>query len=293
MLRSLAVLLAMAAALSACKSRKPKEPDEFANLGRSNASSEPPAGVLAPISDGDLAAIARRGRLLFDMDRALRMAREQGLARIGEPKDDVILPVVDVDPGGKSAQVVFLRWSKQAVAKRGQLSADDAQRWLLISMLLEPEKVLDVEVRQGTIVRHTAEHVHGGAIVEAAKELERIAPGKSFSMLSVFEQSDGPTGLVTRVYAFSGEGEGPDVEVVVVPGKGKRGTPSVREWRTIHAVGAVEPGQVTLDDLDHPSAMTVMRAMSMGPDAGPVLVQTRGGPWRVMPASGRVARDDG
>ena len=293
MLRSLAVLLAVAVAVTACKNRKPQEPDEFSNLGRSNASSEPPTGVHAPVADGDLAAISRRGRLLYDMDRALRLAREQGLSRIGEPKDDVILPVVDVDPGGRSAQVVFLRWPKSATPERSRLSADDAQRWLLVSMLLGPERVLDVEVQEAKIVRHTGEHVHGGAIIEAAKQLEQLAPGTRFTMLSVFEQADIPGGIVTRVYAFAADGEGPDVEIVVAPGKGKRGMPRVLATRTTHAAGAIAAEQVTLGERDQPAAMTVARVMQMGPDAEPVLVHTRSGAWRVMPADGRVMRDAG
>jgi hypothetical protein len=290
MLRSIALVSAAAFLLAACASGKRKKgDDEFANLGRSQASSEPPAGILAPVLDGDLSAAQRRGRLLFDMDRALHLARDHGLAEVGEPANAVIMPVVDVDPGGKSAQVIFLRWPKPAEGKR--MSADDAERWLLVSMLLEPERVLEVERLSGKVVRHTGEHVHGGAILEAAKQLEQIAPRQSFTMLSVLEQADGGAGLVTRVYAFAAESEAPDVEVVVAPGKGKRGAPRLLSTRTTHPPGVMEAEPVTLGELDQPTPMTIARVMWRGPDADPVVVHTRGGAWRVMPANGRVVRD--
>jgi hypothetical protein len=292
MLRILAVSSAVAVALPACASDPNKNAEEFANLGRSNASSEPPAGILAPVLAGDMTAVARRGRLLVEMDRALHLAREQGLAKVGEPNDAVIMPVVDVDPGGKSAQVVFLRWPKEEGGDRKRVSADDATRWLIVSMLLEPERILDVERLAGKVVRHTGEHVHAGAIIEAAKQLEQVAPGRSFTMLSVLEQVEGGTDLVTRVYAFC-DGEGPDVEVVVAPAKGKRKPPRLVSTRTTHPSGIMDGEQVTLGELDQPTAMTVARVMWRGADAEPVSVRTRTGAWRVMPADGRVTRDAG
>lgn len=294
MFRSLAAHLALTISLVACANQKPNQADEFENLGRTDASSEPPTGIHATVLPGDMAAVQRRGKLLFDMERALRIAQEQA-ARIGEPKNDVILPLVDVDPGGKSAQVVFLRWPEETAGDRSRLSADDAQRWLLVSMLLAPERVLDAELLHGTVVRHTGEHVHAGAIIEAAKQLQQIAPGQSFMMLSVLEQPAGGTTLVTRVHAFSAEGDGPDVELVVAPAKGKRGVPRLLSTQTIHPAGvmASDGDLVTLLELDQPMSMTVARVMLRGPDAEPVTVRARTGAWRVMPADGRVVRDDG
>lgn len=289
----LAAVLSIGLALSACAGKNNRR-DEFAGLGTSNASSEPPAGIRSALSPGDLGAIQERGKLLFDMERALRIAYEDGLSTVGEPKDDVIMPIVDVDPGGKSAQVVFLRWSRDVVGGDGRMSADDAERWLLVSLLLGPDRVLDVELLHGEVVPRSHEHLRAQAIIEAAKQIEDLAPGERFHMLAVPEESsESSRGVVTRVYAFSAEGSGPDVELVVEPPKRKRKPPRLLSSRTTHPAGAVEREPVVLEGLSEPAAMTVTRVMLRGAQAEPVAVKTGGGAWRVMPADGRILPVEG
>ena len=132
--RRVAVALSLAP-LVACAKRK-KDDEGLEDVGLAGASSEPPAGMVAPIEPGDLAAVTSRGRWLFDAERSLGVAWTDGLARIvADPSKQAVLPIVDIDPGGRSSQVVFVRWPP-ADRPREDLDPDEARRWVLVSLLL-------------------------------------------------------------------------------------------------------------------------------------------------------------
>lgn len=262
--------------------------EEFEDLGLVASSSEPPPGVLIPVADGDLPAVSERGRLLQRMERALVLAYEQGVTRVGGvPAEDVVLPLVDVDPGGQSAQVMFVRWHGKAKAA---LDPAEAERWLLVSILMDPDRVLDVELLAGQIGAGSHFHRRVQTQLAAARTLAKVAPGDLFHLLDLYERADpadAKSEVRGHVYAFSADGDAADVEVVVDPPKKKK-PPEVRSSRTVHPKGRGSQSPIVVF-LPQPAPLTVARAMLMGPDAGQVLVMAAGeAQWTVSAASGEI-----
>ena len=127
---SLLLVVGVCAAASGCI-RMATEEDDLAQVGLRDASSEPPPGLLRPVAPDDAIAVHDRGRLLHQLEKALRMGYADGMMTVGDPGSDAVLPIVDVDPGGRSAQALFVRW------RPGQLSVDN-QRRRKINMMFVP-----------------------------------------------------------------------------------------------------------------------------------------------------------
>ncbi len=281
-----------ALALGACASGKGGKDDEFVGLGRVGASSEPPPGVYRPILEGDLAAVQERGVMLYNLDRALKMGFEQGAHSVGTAEGDIILPLADVDPGGRSAQVMFVRWNRSSVGADGNLHPKHAQRWLLVSLMLEPERVLDRELLAGKVGEDTVEFHRTAAILAAAKALREKAPDTAFHLFTVPEQVQTQsrrvsTMIATRVYALAVSQEGPDFEVLVDAAK-KSQIPGVLSVTAVHAAGDVEAAGLRVQG-PQPAPASVARAMLSGA-AGPVEVESASGLWLVDARTGRVSR---
>jgi hypothetical protein len=290
-MRRLLVCVAVGLALLGCKER----PDsEFPNLGRTEANSEPPTGIYMPIAAGDTGEIEKRGALLFAMERALRLGYEKGAFAVGIPEGDTILPLVEVDPGGASAQVLFVRWGQADKEDGGRLRPENADRWLLVSMMLEPERILDRELLAGKVVPGSADHQRINALLVAAEALREQTPGEVYHLYTVAEvmptgKKKRPSKLAIRVYALSAEGDGPDVEVLVDAPKRKR-DPEVLSVETIHEAGAAKASPIRVA-LPQPAPATIVRAMLEGPEAGDVPVQANSGVvYAVSARTGRITR---
>jgi hypothetical protein len=221
------------------------------------------------------------------MERALRLGYERGLSRVGVDAD-VVLPLVDVDPGGKSAQVVFVRWTGPEAKK---LQIEDARRWVLVSILLDPDKVLDVELLDGKIEpgSHDARRVR--SLLAAARHLSSAAPGDLFHLMDLYERSDASDSkskTVARVYALSADGDGPDLEVVVDEIK-KKNEPLVLGDVMVHPRGkGIASPIVTATKV--PTPATVARALLSGAAAGDVIVLTADdASWTISAVDGRIA----
>lgn len=283
-------VLLLSFVLGACAHDKNKDDtDEFEGLGLVSASSEPPPGVLMPVSDVDLVAVTERGRLLQKMERALVLAYEQGVARVGGvPATDVVLPLVDVDPGGKSAQVMFVRWHGAATK---ELDPIEAERWILVSILMEPDRVLDVELLAGGIEAGSHFQRRIQTLLAAARTLSESAPGDLFHLLDLYERedaADSASQVLGHVYALSADGDAADLEILVdAPApvrkveskksqqKKSRKPLEVRSSRTVHPRGRGAASPIVVE-LPQPAPITVARAMLLGPQAGDVLVLAQG-----------------
>jgi hypothetical protein len=263
---------------------------DLEGLGLTKASSEPPPGVHMPIPPTDLEATTARGQIVARMERALRLAYEQGLSRVGD-EAEVVLPLVDVDPGGKSAQVVFVRWTGPAAK---DLAIEDARRWVLVSILLGPDQVLDVELLDGAVEpgSHDARRIR--SLLAAARHLSKAAPGDLFHLMDLyerFEAEDSKSKTIARVYALSADGDGPDLEVLVDEVK-KKHEPAVLSDVRVHprGKGVASPIVTTTKS---PTPITVARAMLSPDGGGQVLVLTADdASWTISAADGRIASPD-
>lgn len=269
---------------------------DLEGLGLRNASSEPPPGLLRPVAPDDTIAVHDRGRLLYQLEKSLHMAYVEGLAAVGDAGTDAVLPVVDVDPGGRSAQVMFVRWRPTADGQPPPLQSSTAEKWLLVSMLLTPDRVVDVEVLQGPVPEGSHLATRIDTLVTAADRARQLAPGAMFHLLDLYEEppADGgrkgkgagaPTG---RVYALSADGDGPDLELQVSPPR-RREPAAVTEAVVVHAPGMIFQNPMQID-APAPGPITVARAMQRGLEAGPVTVQSPQGEWTVVSGTGLVQR---
>lgn len=278
--------------MGACASKSGSDKDEFAGLGRVGGSSEPPPGVYRPIAHGDVAAIQERGVLLFNLLRSLELGFNHGAQAVGAGEGDVILPLTDVDPGGRSAQVMFVRWTRDKVGADGGLHPKYARRWLLVSLILEPERVLDRELLDGDLGEDTVEFHRAAAMLAAAKALREKAPDSSFHLFTMPEQmATGnrriSTVIATRVYALGVRETDPDFEVLVDVAKKSR-IPEVLQVTEVHAPGAVSSDSIRVTEAQ-PAPASVARAMRSGV-SGSVEVVSSSGLWLVDTRSGRVSR---
>jgi hypothetical protein len=287
--------IALAVLAPACI-RMATEEDDLAEVGLRNPSSEPPPGLLRPVAPDDLVSVHDRGRLLHQLEKTLRMGYVDGMMTVGDAGTDAVLPLVDVDPGGRSAQAMFVRWRPGADGKLPALSAATAERWLLVSMLLTPDRVVDVEILQGPVEEgsHLASRID--ILVAAAERARTLAPGAMFHLLDVYEEVPvdpkkpikGST-IQGRVYALSADADGPDLELVVRPPQ-RRKPPTVTAATVVHASAAADPLQI---ETPTPGPVTVARALLRGLDAGSITVRSPQGDWVVAAGTGLMRRADG
>jgi len=239
------------------------------------------------------------------MDRALTLGWAEA-QRVGIGRDEVVLPVVEVDPGLRSGQVVFVRWPKptppkpkpksaSASAEEKPLSAAAAHPWLMVSVLLGPDGVVDVELLSGDLVEPSSPRAKRvEVLLVAARALP--AEGRPFRMFAVEEVVGAVSGpgqkTVTRVYALSSAPTGPDLELVV--DKPRRRDPlQVVQKVSVHAAGAVSDDRIVLES-SWPAAATVVRALQRGSEqpSQDVLVSNAAGlRWTISTQDGRIARE--
>lgn len=268
--------------------------ENAAGLGTAGASADAQPGLLVPLQPGDLEAIAARGRILYDMERALMLGYERGLFKVGDPGTDMVLPLVDVDPGGGSGQVVFVRWMDEDVPDAANLDPTKAQRWLLVSLVLWPDKVLDLEQVHDYVVEGGSEHERIVALLACAKRAAKLAPDQMFHIHTLREQTEVDKRTRRReyqyrVYLFAADRGGPDLEMTATVSK--KHVAEVTAVKTVHEAGDVGDRLIHVRQAE-PSPMTVMRAMQLGHTSGLVSVDTEGETtWTVATEDGRVSRE--
>lgn len=276
--------------LCACAAQRDAEQEEFVEVGRTQASSEPMPGIELPVAVGDLEAVAERGRRLRAMDRALALATAQ-MERIGVAPGDIVLPLVDIDDGLRSGQVLFVKWPADAVGDSDALVPAQARRWLLVSLLLDPERLLDVELVAPELVSEQPRlHNRVETLVAVARDL--FSTSVAFNLFEVREQRPPEPGrerLVTRVYALAAKAAGPDYELVVEkPRRAK--VPTVTERSLVHGAEMFDRDPVILP-LRSPAPATVVRILQQNPDGGDVHVQNAEGQrWAISAPTGRISR---
>ncbi len=291
-MRRLAVGLGAILMVAGCA--RAKEHGEFEAIGLSFASSELPPGLYPPVTESDLPAVAERGQLVYAMERALKLGYEDAMLKAGDPHAVAVLPLVQIDPGGESGQVVFVRWPVPAGGVAPPLTPETAERWLLASIRLNPDSVIDVELLTGPVEKESHDARRITSLITAAEALREEAGDALFHLLDIYEvvpseKKAKATKTVAHVYALSADGDGPDLEAVVdeVP---KRGAPTVLWVGTTHPAGKgiADPIVVAAPS---PAPLTVTRAMLRGPKAGSIMVLTDDDQqWAVDARTGQIDR---
>ncbi len=271
--------VAVALMLSCAK----KHEQQLEGVGLRDATDAPGPGMVAPVRGTDFVGLAARGRLIYDMERALKLGYEQGVFMVGHSEQEVVIPFVEVDPGGRSGQVLFFRWSK---AKAPALRPHEAERWLLVSLLLRPDRVLDVEMLRGDVVKHSEEAQRLTVLLAAAQVLQPRYPGRMFHLFVVAEGDlrNASGGSRARVYAMSASDNGPDLELLFEWPKRNHPAPLVEDV-LVHEPSDDGAWHVHTAVL---RPQTVARVMLRGPDAGWTNVTVGEQKLRIDAASGSI-----
>ncbi len=274
-------------------------PEEVSNqpVGYSDPSSEPPPGVLRPVSPEEPEQVVERGRLLVEMERALEMGLQHGLPAAGNVREEIILPVADIDPGGLSGQVVFFRWRNEDVPDAADLDPTRAERYLLVSVMLKPDRVVDLEKLQGYVEPRSREYYRIAAILAATRKLQSVARGHRFRFHPLIEEVPLVQGerakikLQTRVYAMGAEENDPDYELVVL-GPQRFKDAEVLTTTEVHRKAARAEAWIRTA-LPYITPLTVARVIARGGAAETLEVQTTRGTQRLSTRTGLKAAGDG
>jgi hypothetical protein len=265
---------------------------ELPDVGIGGSSDAPPPGLDRPPARGDLRKVAELGRWLHAAEHAVEIAFAHAVTPRGTFAQDLVLPVVDVDPGGRSAQVLFVRWPG-AVGASEPLSVAAGERWMSVSLLMDPDRVLDTQVLHGNVVPASDEGVRVAALLAATYELQRVAPGHTFREFDrrlvappAKKKKEAGRAFVTAVYALALAPEGPDLEIIV-DAPPRKGLPAILRHDVVHPSGAFEQETLVLTQPE-PSPLTVARALRH-PDAN-VMVRAEDGRYEVSGRTGAIAR---
>jgi hypothetical protein len=205
-----------------------------------------------------------------------------------------VLPLVDIDPGGASGQVVFVRWPNSALSQE-PLKAAQAQRWVMVALTLEPERVIDVELLHGEPATGSDEARRIEALLVGAAALQREAPKQAFYTVDRFveepvQEKKRRSRIATVIYALAQDPQGPDLELGVEEhDKRAKHPPALLRAHAIHARGALAADPVAVQWPD-PHPLSVARALERDPTAGPLAVRVASGLYRIARGDGRVER---
>jgi hypothetical protein len=288
--RSLA-LLVVAAALVVCKRQTRDE--EFVDIGVIDNTTDSAPGIHPRIGRGDLAAIAEAGRWVDQAARALDIADAAVVDRMGKLAHDVVMPLVDIDPGGASGQVIFVRWPNAAKSTE-PLRAANAQRWVLVALMLDPPRVVDIELLHGNPEPNSTEARRIDALHIASAALQSKATGQAFYTVDRFveepvEEKKRRSKVVSIVYALAQNEQGPDLEIAVDE-PAKRGKPPLLlRAQIVHPKGTLQADPVVVQWPD-PHPLTVARALERDPEGKPLSVRVQSGLYAVSTKDGSVER---
>ena len=288
--RSLA-LIVVALALATCKRQQHEE--EFVDIGVIDNSTDAAPGIHPKIGRGDLAAIADAGRWVDQAARALDIADEAVVARMGKLTHDVVLPLVDIDPGGASGQVIFVRFPN-AVNSDAPLRGADAQRWVMVALMLDPPRVVDVELLHGNPEPNGTEARRIDALLIAGAALQSQATGQAFYTVDRFveepvEEKKRRSKIVSIVYALAQNEEGPDLEIAVDEPAKRGKPPALLRAQIVHPKGTLQADPVVVQWPD-PHPLTVARALERDPEGKPLSVRVQSGLYAVSTKDGAVER---
>lgn len=168
-----------------------------------------------PADPSSLARAKRDGPALWWREHAMRLGIKRGLPRVGATRNKTLLPIADVDAKFHSANVTFYRWPKLDEGKA--LTGAEAQHWLVIPILLRPDRVLENEQFSDYLEEGSPRAREIDAVVLAGAALLEKHAGGRWHMHPVREGSEkNPSRHIrTRVYAIAIDGSAPDAEVVV------------------------------------------------------------------------------
>ncbi len=216
------------------------------------------------IEKGDLVGTAVRGKHLAKLERILALGM-RGIGQVGTSAAATLMPRAEVDGGGQSGQVIWYRWLDSDLGEDKELKAEGARRWLLVPVLLDPDRVLEVEQTPHKVEYKHDEYYKVEAMLLAASQANAKYPSGRWGIHAYREigTRSGKNMATTRVYLLARDPGTPDLEIVVADARKKGEHGEVIAVNEVHAAGGWEGQEIQLQG-DEPSPLTVARAAIAG-----------------------------
>lgn len=257
-------------------------------LGIDGASGNVMANDMAPVDGRDVDLVTRRGVLLGWEEYLFAVGLEAGMGRAGGSAYAGLLPVAAVDEGFNSGQITVYRWMNSDVGEDGALEAKRAHKWLVIPMLLRPDRLLENELFDFKVDEGSGVERQLDAIILATKTAVAAYPDGRWNPHGFLEDGQDEKfkdRKQTRVYLMATKAGTPDLEVLVADAKKKK-PPEVVHMLVHHRDGLATP---IVSELEHPGAMSVARVISMRKIGERVPVSAAGGErWTVNSETGEL-----
>ena len=256
-------------------------------LGYEGASSSDLSSIPLALDPTDLEAVAARGVTLWKMQRAMRLGDRAFSSFVGVTATK-FLPVVAIDRSGSSGEVAFYRWT-EAQLEDGVASPEEAERWVVVSLTLDPDEVLEPQ-ELGTRPNGEQQRMIA-AMLMAQSAAEAEHRGARWVAHAFRERTPAGNAAQTRIYLIGSDDASPDLEFVVSDPGGRRDPAKISEQSL--QLTAEAAAKLPLETpAERPGASTVARAVATATvTEKPVTIVDRGGnKWSVAPKTGQLSR---
>jgi hypothetical protein len=268
-----------------------KDGDEEPDYGYEDPSSPELAAIPHALEPSDMEGVQKRGMTLWLMQRAMRIGDREFAGFVGVT-DAKFQALALIDEGGKSGEVAFYRWDK-ADLEDGVATAEEALRWLVVSVTLDPDEGLEAQELDGKPDGEQRRTL--AALMVAQKKAQTDYPSARFVPYTFREQQivEGqPTGArQTRIYLIGADDKSPDVEYTVLdPAKKKQGPEIIDE--VLQLAGNATSTLPLTTPAQSPGPSTIARAVAIATvTQKPVEIHDgAGNKWQVAPKNGTLTR---
>ncbi len=265
--------------------------EELPNYGYDDASSPDLAAIPRALAASDMDGVQARGMTIWRMQRAMRLGDRAFAGFVGVTSAK-FQALASIDAAGKSGEVAFYRWD-DADLQDGSAEADEALRWVVISVTLDPDEALDPQELDGKPDGEQRRTLAG--LLVAQNQAQTDYAGSRWVAYTFREQQivDGEaTGArQTRVYMIGADDKSPDVEYTVLdPAKRKQAPQIIDE--VLHLAGDATSKLPLMTPAQSPGPSTIARAVAIATvtDKPVEIVDAAGHEWSVAPKTGTLTR---
>lgn len=259
--------------------------------GYEDASSPELAAIPYALDPSDMDGVQARGITLWRMQRAMRLGDRAFAGFVGVTSAK-FQGLASIDAGGKSGEVAFYRWEEEDL-QDGVAEAEEALRWVVVSVTLDPDDTLDPQKLDGKPDGEQRRTLAG--LMVAQKKAQTDHPSARWVPYAFREQQikgGQPTGArQTRVYMIGADDKSPDIEYTVIDPAKRKQPPQIID-EVLHLGGDATSKLPLTTPAPAPGPSTVARAVAIATVTNkPVeIVDASANTWTVAPKTGTLTR---
>jgi len=263
------------------------EPD----YGYEDASSPELAAIPRALQASDMEGVQKRGMTIWRMQRAMRLGDRTFASFVGVTSAK-FQALASIDEAGKSGEVAFYRWD-DADLQDGDAAAEEALRWVVVSVTLDPDEALDPQELDGKPDGEQRRTL--AALMVAQRKAQADHAGSRWVAYTFREQQikDGePTGArQTRIYLIGADDKSPDLEYTVLDPAKRKQPPAIVD-EVLHLAGDATSKLPLTTPAQSPGPSTIARAVAIASVTNkPVgITDAAGNKWEVAPKTGSLTR---